>query len=429
MGNLIIKGPNYIEGEITLGGNKNIALPALAASVLATSGKTTLHNVPDIVDVRNMLLILESLGAQCSFERGEVVIDATAVTTGEISQELSHRVRTSILFAGPLTCRLGSASLGVPGGDSIGRRRLDTHFYGLTKLGLQVEQYPDGFKLSRREEAHGCELFLDEASVTATEHIMMTAAATRGITLIRNAACEPHVEQLADLLNTMGAIITGAGTNTITIQGCSELHGGELTLESDYVEAVSYMSLCAAVGGRISIKGQISPHNYWMARRVFERFNCRFTVTPGSIQMSSPEELAIHPDMNNAIPVISDGPWPQFPSDMMSCFIAMATQARGTVLFFEKMFESRIYFVDKLIAMGANAIVCDPHRVVISGPARLHGITMTSPDIRAGMAMVIAACCANGRSTIGNIEMVLRGYQNLEEKLRALGIQVISYEP
>ena len=424
MGSLTVNGGNRIKGELTPGGNKNIALPALAASVLACTGKTLLHNVPDIVDVRSMLLILESLGAQCTFNGSDVEIDASNVNRHEISPELCRKVRTSILFAGPLACRLGKARLGTPGGDPIGRRRLDTHFYGLGKLGLIETGDETTMELTKGANTQGCELFLDEASVTGTEHIMMAAAATEGTTMIRNAACEPHVEQLADLLNTMGANITGAGTNTIVIEGSRELHGGELTLESDHIEVVSYMALCAAVGGSIKITGRISPHNYWMARRVFERFNCRFTVVPDCITMTSPDDLRINPDMNNAIPVISDGPWPQFPSDMMSCFIAMATQAKGTVLFFEKMFESRIYFVDKLIAMGANAIVCDPHRVVIAGPAQLHGITMTSPDIRAGMAMVIAACCAKGTSVINNIEMVQRGYQGLDEKLRSLGMDV-----
>ena len=226
------------------------------------------------------------------------------------------------------------------------------------------------------------------------------------------------------MLNKMGATIEGAGTNTITIHGSPSLQGCTQIIESDYVEVASYMALCAATGGTITIAGNIFPHNYWMVRRVFERFNCQFLLRPGKIQMSAPGHLHIRPDMNNAIPVISDGPWPQFPSDMMSCMIAMATQAEGTVLFFEKMFESRLYFIDKLVGMGASAIVCDPHRVIISGPARLHGAELTSPDIRAGMAIVIAACCASGTSTIHNIEMVYRGYQRLPENLCRLGVQV-----
>lgn len=423
MGSLLIEGAGRTHGKIELGGNKNLALPALASAVLACKGRTVLHNVPDIVDVRNMLQILGHLGVAWEFSEGDVTIDATHLATEEIPTELSGKIRTSILFAGPLASRLGHCRIGIPGGDHIGRRRLDTHFYGLTRLGIKLVSDENGYELEKSAVASDVQLFLDEPSVTGTEHIMMTAAATDCVTTIRNAACEPHVEQLAELLNSMGAEVTGAGTNVIVVRGHSDLHGGELTLESDYVEAASYMTLCAATGGDIEITGRISPHYYWMTRRVFEKFNCQFTVVPGKISMSSPDRLAISPDMNNAIPVISDGPWPQFPSDMMSCFIAMATQAQGTCMFFEKMFESRIYFVDKLIAMGANAIICDPHRVVISGPSRLHGITMTSPDIRAGMAMIVAACCASGASSIGNIEMVLRGYQGLVEKLNLLGIK------
>ena len=422
MSNLIIQGPCRIHGTLPQSGILVAALPAIAASVL-TDETVVLRNMPDIVDVRNMLCVVQALGGKTSFAEGVAEITAGALCGNEVPEELSSRIRTSLLFAGPLAVRLGNVWMGLPGGDMIGRRRFDTHFYGLRKLGISIEEERGGYRFTAGKLTPA-ELFLDEASVTATEHILMTAAAIPGRTILRNAACEPHVQQLAEMLNAMGAHIEGAGTNTLVIEGCETLHGCVCEIESDYVEVASYMALCAAAGGDLTVTGNIAPHQYWMTRRVFERFNCSFTLQPGRIDLESPEELRILPDLNNAIPVVSDGPWPQFPSDMMSCMIAMATQAKGTVLFFEKMFESRLYFVDKLIGMGASAIVCDPHRVVISGPARLHGAELTSPDIRAGMAIVIAACCAQGESVIHNIEMVYRGYQNLPEKLRALGVNV-----
>lgn len=251
---------------------------------------------------------------------------------------------------------------------------------------------------------------------------MTTAAQTPGTTILRNAASEPHIEQLAGLLIKMGAEISGIGTNTLVIRGKKKLHGAEHTVEGDHIEAASFLALCAAAGGEIEINGIFPTRHFWMTRRVFERFGLTFRLEPNRIHMKG-RTMRIRPDFGNAIPTISDGPWPQFPSDMMSCMIVAATQARGSVLFFEKMFESRIYFVDRIIAMGANAIVCDPHRVVISGPARLRGTTMSSPDIRAGMAMIIAGACAHGTSVINHAEIVFRGYENLPEKLTALGIR------
>ncbi|MBO4512453.1 MAG: UDP-N-acetylglucosamine 1-carboxyvinyltransferase, partial [Victivallales bacterium] len=420
MNRYIIHGPSRISGSITLGGNKNAALPMIAAAML-TEEPLILHNVPDILDVRNMLRVASGLGAEVDFNAGTLRIQAKGQIKTAISDELCRLTRTSFLFAGPLCAHYGHSTIGSPGGDIIGRRRLDTHVYGLGKLGMEISRQGQGFVFSC-ERLAGCEMFLDEASVTATEHIMLAAACAEGSTMIRNAACEPHVTQLAKLLVAMGAEIDGIDTNILVIRGTRQLHGAEMTIESDHVEAVSYLSLCAAAGGEIEIKGQISPHNYWMARRVLEKFGCSFTIRPNIITMKAPEQLVVKPDLNNAIPCISDGPWPQFPSDMMSCMITLATQAQGTVLFFEKMFESRMYFVDKLISMGANAIVCDPHRVVISGPSKLHGVEMTSPDIRAGMAMLIAACCAEGDSIVNNIDMIRRGYEALGDKLKLLGV-------
>lgn len=417
---LHIKGPSQISGQVEISGNKNAALPMIAAALL-TEEEVILHNVPDILDVRNMLEIIKDLGAEVEFQKDILQIKAKNINKSEISAQLCNKIRASMLFAGPLLTRCNEAKLFAPGGDVIGRRRLDGHFYGLKKLGASLDVSEKGFRFVLEKGLSGSDIFLDEASVTVTEHLLMTAALAKGKTIIRNAACEPHVSQLAELLNKMGAKITGIDTNLLIIEGVEKLHGAEFCIDGDHIEAASYISLCAACGGDLEIVGKISPHNYWMARRVFERLGQTFTLKPDYIQVKSDRNLEIVPDFGNLIPVISDGPWPQLPSDMMSCLITVATQVKGNVLFFEKMFESRLYFVDKLIAMGANAVACDPHRVLISGPAKLHGSEIPSPDIRAGMALIIAACCAEGESVVKNADMVYRGYSALPEKLRSLG--------
>lgn len=419
MDSFSIEGGAKISGEIRINGNKNAALPMIAACLL-TDEEVILNNVPDIIDVNVMLQAAEELGAEVSFSNNQLRIKAANFTTTDISHELSAKIRTSMLFVAPLLVRCGKVSLWPPGGDVIGRRRLDAHFYGLGGLGATIEADQLPFRFSASQRLVGKDLFLDEASVTATEHIMMAAVCADGITHIRNAAAEPHVTDLANLLNSMGATITGLDTNTLIIEGVEQLHGTEHTVVEDHIEAASFMSMAAATGGEIKLTG-IHSRNYWMTRRIFERLGVEFELEPNSIYVPGGQEMVIKPDFGNAIPVISDGPWPQFPSDMMSCSIVMATQAHGTALFFEKMFESRIYFVDRLIRMGANAVVCDPHRVVISGPAKLRGITMSSPDIRAGMAMVIAAMCADGTSTIQNAAMIQRGYEGLKTKIEFLG--------
>ena len=420
---LIVDGPARISGSVTVGGNKNAVLPMIAAAML-TDEEVILHNVPAITDVENMLRLASELGASVKREGSTVILKADRIRTSELPRTICSALRTSLLFAGPLAVRTGKAVLWPPGGDVIGRRRLDAHFYGLRKLGIQIqaEEIPFSFTCPRRRTSV-CDLFLDEASVTATEHIMTAAALFPRTTILRNAAAEPHIAQLAGLLVKMGAEISGIETNTLTITGKRKLHGAEHTVEGDHIEAASFLALCAAAGGEIEIQGIILPRHYWMIHRIFERFGLAFRLEPGKITMSA-RKMRIRPDFGNAIPTVSDGPWPQFPSDMMSCMIVAATQAKGSVLFFEKMFESRIYFVDRIIAMGANAIVCDPHRVVISGPAKLRGITMSSPDIRAGMAMIIAAACARGTSVINNAEIVFRGYENLPEKLSGLGVRI-----
>lgn len=422
MKSLCIAGGSRISGEIKVGGNKNAALPMIAAAMLSDD-EVVLHNVPDIIDVHHMLEIARQLGATVWRDGDRVGVRAATVSSGILPRELCRAIRTSLLFAGPLAVRFGRSELAPPGGDVIGRRRLDAHFYGLRSLGLAINMAPDGGYIFAREgKLAGAELFLDEASVTATEHIMMTAVLIPGETVIRNAACEPHVVQLGELLNRMGAKISGLETNLLRIQGVERLHGAEIEIAGDHVEAASYLALCAAAGGEIVVTGCINPHDYWMTRQVFERFSAPIIVQKDCLRLRMEQPPRVLADWGNAIPVVSDGPWPQFPSDMLSCLIVVATQATGTVLFFEKMFESRIYFADKLIAMGANIVVCDPHRAVVSGPAQLHGIEMSSPDIRAGMAMVVAACCANGESLIRNADMIYRGYADLPEKLRTLGV-------
>src|SRR5574344_1381542 len=415
MQSLIIEGEAPLEGSITVGGNKNAALPMIAA-LLLTDGEVVLRNVPDILDVRTMLDIAGELGVEFSFENHVLKARCPKVRTATVSEQLCSRNRTSILFAAPLLARCGSAELYPPGGDVIGRRRLDAHFYGLFKLGAKMFGGDLTYKFAAPAGLRGRELFLDEASVTATEQILLAAVLAKGVTTLYNAACEPHVADLATLLNKMGAKIAGAGSNTIEITGVDTLHGAEHTLASDHIEAGSFLALAAATGSEITIRGSTIRH-HWMLRRVFERMGFTMELTPDRIFFPGGQQGKIECDFGGHIPQIADGTWPQYPSDMMSCSIVAATQCEGSVMFFEKMFESRIYFADRLISMGANAIVCDPHRVVITGPAQLHGVTMSSPDIRAGMAMVIAALCAHGKSTINSAEVIYRGYENLAGKL------------
>ena len=424
MRSLIVNGGNPVSGTVTVGGNKNAVLPMIAATLL-TSEPVIMHNVPKISDVDIMLKILKHLGASVERKDNDVTVRCEKIRTGTIPKDLCSALRTSILFAGPLAARTGGAKIYPPGGDVIGRRRLDSHFYGLRKLGIAVGNESTPFVFEQKaKNLHGADLFLDEARVTATEHIMMTAAAAKGKTFIRNAASEPHIRQLGEMLISMGARIEGLDSNTIEIEGNPALHGTEVTVESDHIEVASFLALAAATRCGLTIKGDFKTRDYWMTRRMFERLGIKFKLSPGLIEVPPRQRMRIQPDFGNAIPQIADGPWPQFPSDMMSCMIVCATQAKGTVLFFEKMFESRIYFVDRLISMGANAVVCDPHRVVITGPVKLRGVEMSSPDIRAGMAMVIAAICAKGRSVIHNADTIFRGYEDICEKLVSLGVDI-----
>ena len=395
----------------------------MISALMLTDEPMVLHNVPDILDVRTMLDIAETLGADISFENNTLRFQCRNIRTTVIPRDLCSRNRTSILFASSLIGRCGSAELYPPGGDVIGRRRLDGHFYGLTKLGAEMSPEILTYKFNAPHGLCGRELFLDEASVTATEQIIIASSVARGRTVLYNAACEPHVCDLANLINAMGGKISGIGSNTLIIDGVEKLHGCEYTVCGDHIEAGSFLALAVAANREITVYGT-TPRNHWMLRRVFERLGVSMELHSDHIYLPGGQDPVIESDFGGHIPQISDGPWPQYPSDMMSCTIVAATQCRGTVMFFEKMFESRIYFADRLISMGANAIVCDPHRVVITGKADLHGVTMSSPDIRAGMAMVIAAICARGESRIDGADVIYRGYENLPFKLRSLGAEV-----
>ncbi len=418
MSSLKVEGGRPISGVVEVGGNKNAVLPMIAASIL-TDEDVVLRGVPDILDVESMLEIASSLGVSVEKSPGVVKLKADGPLRTTIPKALCGKVRASILFIGPLVAREGAATLWPPGGDVIGRRRLDAHFYGLSALGAVVDSFSYPFNL-KASGIEGRDMFFDEASVTATENIMMAATLADGTTTIRNAAAEPHVQALALMLREMGAEVNGIGTNTLEIIGGRKLHGVDINVPGDHVEAASFLAMAAATGGGITIKGA-SQRDFWMTRRVFEKLGAPFEMDESGLHLPPGLNLKVEPDFGGAIPVVSDGPWPQFPSDMMSCSIVMATQANGSILFFEKMFEGRMYFVDRLIAMGANAVVCDPHRAIITGPSRLRGCEMSSPDIRAGMAMLIAALAADGESVIHNVDVIYRGYDSVVEKISALG--------
>ncbi len=425
MSRLIIRGRKRLSGTFTPRGNKNAALPMIAACLL-TDETVTLRNVPLIQDVSVMLELLAGLGVSVRRNDREVSLCAKGIKRRELDRELCKRVRASILIAGPLAARHGRAVFPPPGGDVIGRRRLDTHFYGLQKLGIEVQ---GGAHYSlRRRTLLGADLLLDEASVTATENILMAATLATGETTIFNAACEPHVQNLGALLQKMGAQIDGLGTNLLRVRGVENLSGAVHEIEPDYIEIGSFLAAAAATGGSISIAGAAALPSLRVIGRHFGRLGINPSRAGENLNFESQRTPKISKDIGNAIPKIEDGAWPAFPSDLMSVAIVLATQASGSVLFFEKMFESRMYFVDRLIEMGARIVQCDPHRVVVQGPSKLHGIHMSSPDIRAGMSMLIAALCARGESVIESAQVIDRGYECVEERLRALGADIVRTE-
>lgn len=422
MAKFIINGGKPIGGTFHPRGNKNAVLPMLASCVL-TDQPVVLHNVPLIEDVHVMLELLESIGVAVSLENHTVTLCAKSLKTTELDPELCARVRTSILLAGPLTARHGGATIYPPGGDVIGRRRLDTHFYGLRSLGAEIET--DQAYRFKAGPLNSWKMVFDEASVTATENILMAATLAEGTSTIYNAACEPHVQDLAHLLNGMGADISGIGTNNLTIRGVEKLHGTEYTVQPDYIEVGSYVAASVITGGSLTIPNAGDPLTLQVMQRTFSKLGVEWSREGRDLFVPQQTERYIHPDEGNATPKIEDGIWPAFPSDLMSISIVLATQTQGTALFFEKMFESRMYFVDHLMGMGANIIQCDPHRVVVVGPTKLRGSMLTSPDIRAGMAMLIAACCAEGQSVIKNAQVIDRGYEAIEDRLAALGADIV----
>jgi len=422
MSRFVIKGGRPVSGVHRVPGNKNAALPMLAASLL-TAEPVVLRNLPLIADVRTMIDLLAELGAQVELdgERRTVRICARRVKSTHLSKALCGKVRSSILFAGPLLARCGCAKLYPPGGDVIGRRRIDTHLDGFRRLGASVRTGGTYlFKAAKRLEAQ--RILLDEASVTATENLVMAAVLAKGTTLLYNAACEPHVQDLCRMINAMGGRIGGIGTNLLTIEGVESLHGTEQRVGPDYIDAGSYMAAALVTGGELTVEG-VEPADFEALERPFKRLGVRwaFDREARSLRLPARQRLKTAYDLGDAIPKIEDGPWPMFPSDLMSVLIVLATQTRGTTLFFEKMFESRMYFVDHLIGMGARIVQCDPHRVVVTGPTQLHGTRVASPDIRAGMALLVAALCAKNETVILNAGSIDRGYESVELELRRLG--------
>lgn len=425
MPRFVVEGGHTLRGTIRPAGNKNAALPAIAATLL-TREEVILQNVPRIRDVETLLELLKSLGARVDWRsENEVGIMAGGVAEGRPDPELAKRIRASILLAGPLLARFHMVDLGPPGGDVIGRRRLDTHFLALEALG-GVRKSGTGFAMET-QGLTGANIFLDEPSVTGTENAVMAAALARGRTLIRNAAAEPHVQDLCRLLVQMGARIRGAGTHILEIEGVEELHGAAFRLSSDHIETGSFIGLAAVTGSEITIED--APVEHLDSTLLgFRRLGVECSIQGTSLVVHGDRALEIQQDAFGHVPKIDDGPWPAFPADLTSIALVTATQCRGTILIHEKMFESRMYFTDKLVGMGAQIILCDPHRAVVVGPSQLRGSMLESPDIRAGMAMLIAALGAKGESQIKNIGQIERGYQHIDTRLRALGAQIVRTE-
>ena len=417
----VIEGGRRLSGHVRAAGNKNGALPILAACML-TAEPVELRNVPRILDVETMLAVIRCTGAEADWiGANEVRIDASGVTTTELDEDLCDRIRASILLAGPLLARFGHASVPPPGGDVIGRRRIDTHIHALAALGADIEE---GVRYEMRTAGlKGTRLYLDEASVTATENAVMAAVLAEGETVITNAACEPHVQDLCRFLVSLGADIDGIGSNVLRVVGVRELRGGSHRVCPEHIEVASFIGLAAVTGSEITIE-DTSPDDLVAVLPSFGRLGIRVEIDGTSVRVPPGQELVVEDDLGDQIPKIEDGIWPAFPSDLTSIAVVIATQARGTVLVFEKMFENRLFFVDKLVGMGARIIICDPHRVVVAGPSKLYGERLESPDIRAGMAMLIASLCAEGVSTIGNIAQIDRGYERIDERLRMLGARI-----
>jgi len=421
MESFVIEGGTPLAGRVSAAGNKNGALPILAATLLA-SEPVTLSNVPRIRDVDTMVALLADVGADVDWiGPNEIRVDAANANKTDLDPELCSRIRASFLLAGPLLARFGRASVPPPGGDVIGRRRLDPHVHALAELGVDVEI--NGRFDMRTSGLQGRRIFLDEASVMATENAVMAATLATGETVIGNAACEPHVQDLCRFLGSLGARIEGVGSNILRVRGVQQLSGGDWRIAPEHIEVASFIGLAAVTGGDVTVEN-VDIEDLAPILPVFRRLGVEVELQESSVRVPPGQELVVEDDLGDQIPKIEDGPWPAFPADLTSIALAVATQARGTVLIFEKMFENRLFFVDKLVGMGARIILCDPHRAVVTGPAKLYAQRMASPDIRAGMAMLIASLCAEGVSTIGNVGEIDRGYERIDERLRALGAKI-----
>jgi UDP-N-acetylglucosamine 1-carboxyvinyltransferase len=421
MQSFVIEGGRALSGTVRAAGNKNAALPVLAASILA-SGEVRLTNVPRIRDVETMVELLDDLGADVEWTGpNEVRVNGTGVHKTDLDPNLAREIRASFLLAGPLLSRFGRVTVPPPGGDVIGRRRLDTHVHAFTALGAEFE-LNGAYELSSNG-LRGTRMYLDEASVMGTENAIMAAVLAEGETILGNAACEPHIQDLCRFLGSLGAKIEGIGSNVLRIQGVDELGGGEHRIGPDHIEVASFVGLGAATGGEVIVE-DVQPDDLISIVPSFRKLGIEMEIADSFVRVPAGQDLHIEDDLGGQIPKIESGIWPAFPADLTSIAVTVATQARGTILIFEKMFESRLFFVDKLVSMGARIILCDPHRVVVTGPAPLFGQRLESPDIRAGMAMVIAALCADGHSSIGNIGQIDRGYERIDERLRALGASI-----
>ena len=423
MEKLVIEGGVPLSGTVVPAGNKNAALPLLAACLL-TDEQVVLHNVPHIRDTEALIVLLEDLDELVERRDGNTVaLQADGVIKTAPDPALAERIRASFLVAGPLLARFGEALLPPPGGDVIGRRRLDPHLDAFRALGAEVDHARDIRLHAPDGGITACDFFMDEPSVMGTENALMAAALTPGSTVIRNAASEPHVQDLARLLTRMGAAIEGIGSNVMTVHGLAKLGGAEHRVSPDHIEIASFMALAGVTGGELRIKDTV-PDHLRMIRLAFKRLGLNSELDGEDVIVPGDQKLVIRRDAGGYQSKVEDGPWPAFPADLTSIALALATQSEGTVLIFEKMFENRLVFTDKLVNMGANIILCDPHRAVISGPTRLRGERLESPDIRAGMAMLIAALCADGISEIGNVRQIDRGYERIDERLAALGARI-----
>ena len=424
MQQFVIDGGQPLNGTITAGGNKNAACKMLPACLL-TDEPVILHNMPDIGDVRTLIDIMKQLGAEIDWlAPGTLRVHAEEVRSTVIDAKLAIMLRSSIVLAGPMLGRCGAVVLPLPGGDKIGERRLDQHVLALRKLGANIDYNGTAFDM-RADSLRGADILLTEASVTATENAVMAAVLAKGATILRNAASEPHVQNLCNMLNSLGAQIEGIGSNRLVITGVERLHGGEARVGADYMEVGSFIGAAAMTGGEITIQNA-DPEHLDMIALVYERLGVHWEARGQDIFVPSHQSLTVVPDLGNRLPIIKAQPWPAFPPDLMSIALTLSTQSAGTVLFHDWMYDTRFFFTDRLVRMGARITLCDPHRVLVQGPTALKGVpNISSPDIRAGMALVLAALAAKGETRISNVQQIDKGYERVEEKLQALGANIV----